>query len=116
MELCGYIINVLTQERSRITLSPLKTSYFTEQCLNQMPNCHSGGDSMRIDYHVWDDTLPCEWKVLLSVSHTTGSFLTMSTSKFISNLWDPDSSHLDFCESERLLISCQNDLIDNTAL
>lgn len=67
---------------------------------------------MRIDNHVGDDTLNCEWQVLLAIGHSTGTFLTVTTGKLVTNLGDLDRSHLDLDESQHLLVRGENDLVD----
>ena len=110
------IVDILATEGGGITFRAIERSYFTQQAFNQMPNGHSGGDSMRVHYHVWHYTFTSERKIFLPVSHTTRTLLAMSTGEFISNLRDSDSSHLHFNEALPILIGSQDDLVNDARL
>ena len=67
---------------------------------------------MRVHDHVRHDSFAGEWQVLLSVRHTTSSFLTVSTGELVTNLRDLDRSHLDLHKATHFLVAGQNDLVD----
>ena len=71
---------------------------------------------MRVDNQIWNYALSGKGKILVSVEYTTCTLLTMSTSKLITDLWNPLRSHLDLSESEPLFIDCEDYLIDLASL
>jgi len=79
-------------------------------------NCHTRWDSVRVYYHIGNDSFSSERQILLSVSHATSTLLTVTTSKLVTNLRDSDGSHLDFSEPKIFLICGNNDLIDDSTL
>jgi len=81
-----------------------------------MPDCHAGRNSVGIYYHVGHDSFTGKWQVLLTISHTASTLLTMSTGKFVSDLWYSDSSHLNFSEPDIFFIGRQHYLINDSAL
>merc|ERR1719150_2317633 len=86
------------------------------QTLNQVTNGHSGGDGVGVDDDVGGDSFAGEQHVLLSVLDTAGSFLSVSTGKLVSDLWDPDRPHSDLGELVSLHIKSQHDLVHNSCL
>ena len=76
-----------------------------------MTNSHSRRDGMRIYNQIRHNTFSCKGKILLSISHTTCSFLSMSWCKFISNLWNFNSSHFNFNEKIICFILWKHNLI-----
>ena len=80
-----------------------------------MPNSHTRWNSVRVNNQIWHNTFLCERKILLSIGHSTSSFLTVPRRKLISNLRGFDGSGLDFDEQIiRGIIFCEHHLIDNT--
>lgn len=77
-----------------------------------MTDCHTGWNSVRVDNHIWYNTFDREWKVLLPIGHPTSTFLSMTTSEFITDLGNFNSSHLYLHESFVLIVCCQNNLFD----
>lgn len=77
-----------------------------------MTDRHTGWNSVRVDNHIWYNTFNCERKILLSISHSTSSFLAVTTSEFITDLGYFYSSHFDFNESLILIVCCQDNLFD----
>ena len=77
-----------------------------------MPDRHSGGNSVRVHNHIWNDSLYGKGQVLLSISNTASTFLTVSTSKLVADLRDLDRSHLYFDISPTVVICSQNYLVN----
>ena len=53
---------------------------------------------------------------LLSISDTTGTFLPMTTGKFVSNLRCPHGPHFDLTELVAILVDREHHLVNNTSL
>jgi hypothetical protein len=98
MELISNFRNLLATERSGISSCAIKRRFLGQEALNQMTNCHTRWNSVRVDDQVWNNTFSCEREVFLSVCHSTCSFLSMSRGKLISDLRSLDCSHLDLDE------------------
>ena len=81
-----------------------------------MTDRHSRWDSVRVHNQIWDDSFSRKRQIVLSVSHTTSTFLTVPGSKLVSDLWDLDRSHLDFDEQVVVLLFGDHDLIDKPSL
>lgn len=89
VELLSDVLNSdVMLERRGISLCTLQCSNLRHEGLDKMANCHSRRDSVRIDNHIGSDTFSGEWKIFLSIGHTTSSLLTMTRSELISNLWN----------------------------
>ncbi len=80
-----------------------------------MTNSHSRRYSVRVDNHIWNYALPCEWQILLSVCHPACALLSMSTSELVTNLRYSDGAHLDFSEPLIFLVRGKNNLVDDAA-
>ena len=81
-----------------------------------MANSHTRWDSVGIDDHVWSNSFNREGQVFLAIGHSTGTLLTVTTSKLITNLGDLDRSHLDLDQAPGLLVHGETDLVDVTLL
>jgi len=114
MKIIWDFLNSDWHERSCISFFSMKTGNFRSKTLDQMPNCHSGWDSMRIYNDVWHNSFLSKWHIFLFVCHSTSSFLSMSRCKLISYLRNLDSSHLDLCEKASFFICRENNLIYNS--
>ena len=77
-----------------------------------MADSHAGWDSMRVNDHVRCDALNREGQVLLTIRHSTGTLLTVTTGELVTNLRDFDSSHLDFDEAPCFLVHREAHLVD----
>jgi hypothetical protein len=77
-----------------------------------MTDRHTGWNSVRVDNHVWYNTFDCKRKILLSIGHSTSTFLTVTTSEFVTDLGYFDSPHLNFHESFVLIVCRQDDLFN----
>lgn len=75
------------RERSSISLLPHMSSNLPHDALNKLANCHSRRNSMWVDNDVRGDAFHSPWHIFLSISHANSSFLTMSTTEFVTNLW-----------------------------
>lgn len=71
---------------------------------------------MWIDDEIRNDSLLSKWHILLLICHSDCAFLAVSRSKFVSNLRNPDRSHLDFGERSALLIDSEYDRVNLTVL
>ena len=114
MKLVRNVFDCLALERSCITFISVQSSDFTKDALNQVTNSHSRWDSVRIDNHVRINAFNGKWQVFLAVSHSTSSFLTMSTGELVSNLRDFNGSHLYLNQSLVLLVGCDHNLVNVT--
>jgi len=79
-----------------------------------MTNRHTRWDSVRIDDHVWNKTFTSKREILLTIRHSTSTFLTVTWSKFVTDLGSFDSSHLDLNKSLVFVISCEYNWVDIT--
>jgi len=61
VELLADTVNRLTLERCSVSLIAVKTCDLREYALNQMANSHAGGDSMRVNNHVWGYAFNSKW-------------------------------------------------------
>lgn len=58
MDLFSFVLHVKGSEWGSVfTKSSLQSSHFTNQCLNNVTNCHSGGNTVRIDDHIGDNSV-----------------------------------------------------------
>lgn len=64
------------------------------ETLDQVTNRHPRGDGVGIYDDIRSYAFTGEWHVLLSILNTTSTLLTMSASKFVSNLWNPNRAYL----------------------
>jgi len=98
VEVCCNVVYWLAAKWSCITKDSIESASLGKNTFNQMANCHSGWNSVRIDNQVGHDALSSKWQVFLSISHSASTFLTMARRKLISNLGCLNSSHLYFDE------------------
>ena len=77
-----------------------------------MANGHTRWDSVGIDDHVWRHSFNREGQVFLTIGHSTGTLLTVTTSELITNLGNLDRSHLDLDEASGLFIHGEAYLVD----
>jgi hypothetical protein len=61
MELSSNIRNLLATEWSGISRCTIKSRFLRQKALNQMTNCHTRRDSVRVDDQVWNNTFSSEW-------------------------------------------------------
>lgn len=117
MNLLSLVLHIKWSERSRVfTKSSLQSSHLTDQCLDHMPDCHSGRNTVRIDNHIRYDSVHCERQVLLPKSHTTSTLLTMSRCELITNLRNSYTSHSYLSELVASRIFRYNNTVYNTFL
>lgn len=84
------------------------------KALNQVADSHTTGNGVRVDDDVWSDSLTCERHIFLSIPNSACTFLTVSTGKFISNLWGFCGSYADFAELVSIVVPCDHNLINDT--
>jgi len=104
VELVRDVLDGLALEGCCVTLVSVQTGNLGQDCFNQMTDCHTRGDSVRIDDHIGHNTFDREGQVFLSVSHSTSSLLSVTTGKLVSDLWRFNRSHLNFHESAHLFV------------
>jgi len=112
MQLLRNIVYSLSLERCSIALITIQTRHFRQDSFNQVTDCHSRWDSVRVDNHIGHDAFDRKRQVLLAVSHSAGSFLTVTTSELVSNLRHFDCSHFNFHESAHFLICGHHNLVN----
>lgn len=81
-----------------------------------MSDGHSGGDAVRVDDHIWDDSFNGEGKILLTICHTACSFLTVPGSELISDLRDPDTSDSHLCKFVACCVLRNDHQVHNSSL
>ena len=81
-----------------------------------MANGHTGWDSVWIDDHVWRHSFNREGQVLLTICHSAGTLLTVTTSELVTDLGNLDRSHLDLDEASGLFVHGQANLVNVTLL
>lgn len=81
-----------------------------------MTNRHAGRNGVRVDDQVRTDAFLSERHVLLTIRHTDGTLLSVPGRKLVSNLRNPDRSHLDLGEAISVFVRCQNDLVNHSFL
>ena len=99
MKLLKHFINCNIQERCSISFFSPETGNLTSQTLYKMTDCHTRRNTMRINDKIRYNSLNCKRHVFLTIGHTNNTFLTVSTSKFITNLWASDTSCFYFCKA-----------------
>lgn len=104
VQLVRDVVDCLALERRGISFVTVETGHLTEDGFDHVTDSHTGWDSVRVDNHVRNDTLHSERQIFLPVSHSTGTFLTVTTGKLVTDLRDLDRTHLDFDEATHLLI------------
>jgi hypothetical protein len=73
-------------EGSCIPLVSDESGYLGKKTFDQMTNCHTRRNSMRIYDQIGDNALRCERHVFLPVGDTNGTFLTVTRGELVSNL------------------------------
>lgn len=112
-----FLLHVKWSEWSSILKeSTLQSRHFSDQRLDNVPDCHSRRNAMRINDHVRNNTIHCEWKILLTESHTTSTFLTMSGGEFVTDLRNSHTSNSYFGELVTSSIFRDNNKIHNSLL
>ena len=84
--------------------------------LNQVPDCHSRRNGVRINDDVRGDSFCCKRHVFLSVWDSTGSFLSMSWSKLISDLRNTHWSDSNLAKLVSVRVNGDHDLINDSCL
>ena len=112
MQLVRNEFDCLALEWSCITLVTIQRSDLTQDGFNHMANGHTRWDSVGIDDHVWCYSFNREGQVLLTIGHSTGTLLTVTTSELITDLGNLDRSHLDLDEASGLFIHGETHLVD----
>src|SRR5712672_1848619 len=79
-----------------------------------MGNGHTGWNGVGIDNEVGSEAFTGERHVFLPICDTDGTFLTVTRSKFISDLGNLCRSRTDFNESKTFGVGGEEDLIHNT--
>ena len=105
-------LDCLALERRSVSLISIQTGHLGQDGLDQMTDRHARRDSVRVDNHVRYDSLHSERQVLLSVRHSNGTFLSVTTSKFISDLRHLNCAHFHLDKSAHLLIRRHDDLVN----
>ena len=100
-------------ERGSVGQLSSDTGDFTGHTFNQVTNGHTTGNSVRIDDHIGVDALTRVGHVLGSIRHPKGSFLTVSTGKFVADLRNSNTSNLDFHEFLAVVIVGYHHLVDH---
>mmetsp|Transcript_10118 Transcript_10118/g.15281 ORF Transcript_10118/g.15281 Transcript_10118/m.15281 type:complete len:422 (-) Transcript_10118:326-1591(-) len=106
----------LRRERSSISLFSQQRGDLPQQTLNQLPNGHTRGNSVRIDNQIGSNTLACEGHVFWTIGNTHCSLLTVTTGKLVSNLRDTNRTYTNLHQSETFLVGRQHHTIDNSTL
>mmetsp|Transcript_22559 Transcript_22559/g.51658 ORF Transcript_22559/g.51658 Transcript_22559/m.51658 type:complete len:223 (-) Transcript_22559:2734-3402(-) len=101
-------------KRSCITFHTLEHHHLPQQTFDQLSDGHSGGDGMGVDNDIRNDAFRGEGHVFLAVGHTDGSLLSVTRSKFISNLWNTRISDSDLRKSISLLRGGNHNVVHNT--
>ena len=86
MEIVSVDAHVEIIEWSSILGFAVDSRNFAHQALDDVADCHSGRDAMRVDNHIRNHALHVEGEILLPVSHSTGPFLSVSRSKLVADL------------------------------
>ena len=116
MELLRDEVHCLSLEWCGISLVSVQTGNLTEYTLDQVTNGHTRWDSVWINNHVRNHSFNGKWKIFLPVCHTTGTFLSVTTGKFISNLRNLNCPYFDLHKTIHLLICCDDDLVNDSFL
>lgn len=117
MHLLSFHLHVERPERCSILAeSAFQGCHFSHQCLDDVPNGHSGRDAMRVDDHIGHYSVHCEGQVFLSESHAASTLLAMSGCKLVPNLGYPYTSD---SYLRKLVTSCvlrDDDQVDDSFL
>lgn len=112
VQLRANVVNCLVLERRRITFVTVQRCDLTQNTFNQMTDSHTRRDSVRVNDHVGNEALNRERQILLSVCHTTSTFLTVARGKLVTNLRRFDCSHFYFDKAFIFVVSGEDNLID----
>ena len=77
-----------------------------------MTNSHTWGDSVWIHNHVWHNSFHSERQIFLAICHTTGTFLSMTWGKLITDLRHFNSAHFNFDKAFIFIVGSKNNLIN----
>ena len=69
MQLVSDGLHGLIIERRAVGQLTSDGGHLASQTLDEMSDCHSGGDGVGVDDKVGGDSVPREWHVFLLVSH-----------------------------------------------
>lgn len=81
--------------------------------LDKVPNCHSTGNSVRVDNDVRCQSFHRKRHILLSIRNTHRTLLSVTTSKLVANLWCPDGAYTYFGELGTGLVGGEYDTVDD---
>ncbi|KAH3659291.1 hypothetical protein OGATHE_006175 [Ogataea polymorpha] len=104
------------REWSGVSFVTSHRRHLGQQTLDQVGDCHTGRNGMRVDDQVWNNALCRERHVFMSIRDTYGTLLTMSRGKLVSNLRHLGRSHSDLGELESFGVGGQKHLVNDSAL
>ena len=76
-----------------------------------MSNGHSRWQCMRVDDHIWSNTIFSKWHIGLWYNHTDGSFLSSTRCEFITHGWYTFMANTHFCNSLSFFTLCHKHLV-----
>mmetsp|Transcript_57052 Transcript_57052/g.100154 ORF Transcript_57052/g.100154 Transcript_57052/m.100154 type:complete len:607 (+) Transcript_57052:305-2125(+) len=78
----------VVHERCGITFVAEQTGHLAEQTLHQVTNGHARRNGMRVHHDIRTDAFARERQIFLTVSHSDGTFLSVTRGKLVSDLRD----------------------------
>uniref|UniRef100_A0A915IXN3 Uncharacterized protein n=1 Tax=Romanomermis culicivorax TaxID=13658 RepID=A0A915IXN3_ROMCU len=84
------------------------------KAFDQMANCHTTGNSVRIDYDIGCYTFASGPFFNYLVKYINFTFLTVSTGEFVANLRYSHRTNSNFDEFVAVGVQCNHNLIDYT--
>ena len=100
--------------RTTLTAARARASRpLAQQALDQVPDGHPGRDGVRIDDEVGSDALRSERHVFLAIRDPNSTLLTMTRSKFITDLRNTGRPYTNLHELLPISVRGQEDLVNN---
>src|SRR5690242_13184184 len=99
-----------------ITFSSGDGADLGKQTLDQMGNCHTRWNSVRVDDQIRCYTISCKRHILMPVCDTNGSLLSVTRREFVTNLGYLRCSCTNLDETQTLCVRSKKNLIDDTVL
>ena len=80
----GQRLRALIIERGTVAERPLLQTRLAHYTFHELSNSHSGGNSVRVDNHIWTQSVARKWHISLRNNIAASSFLTRPGGHFVA--------------------------------
>lgn len=103
-------------ERSGVADFALVGRHFALKAFDQVTNCHTRRNGVRVDDDVGSQALASERHILLAVLNSARTLLTVTGGEFVANLRDADRADANLAKLVALGVQRQHHLVHNARL